>query len=95
LDLSLAMLAKRAAMSTRTLSRQFRRQVGLSAAQWISQARVRRAQLLLETTRLSVEQIALNSGFGSATVLRERFKRIVGTSPLAYRGTFSASRSSG
>jgi transcriptional regulator GlxA family with amidase domain len=94
LELSLPVLAKRAAMSTRTLSRQFRQQVGLSAAQWISRARVRRAQLLLETTRLSVEEIAENSGFGSSTVMRECFRRIVGTSPLAYRGTFSASISS-
>lgn len=88
LDLSLPVLAKRAAMSTRTLGRQFRRQVGLSAAQWISRARVRRAQLLLETTRLSVEEIAQDAGFGSSTVLRQWFRRIVGTSPLAYRGTF-------
>ncbi len=94
LELSLPLLAKRAAMSTRTLSRQFRRQVGWSAAQRISRARVRRAQLLLETTHLSVEEIAQNSGFGSSTVMRECFRRIVGTSPWAYRGTFSASNSS-
>jgi transcriptional regulator GlxA family with amidase domain len=46
-------------------------------------ARVRRAQHRLEATALSVEQVATEAGFGSATVLREHFGRIVGVSPLA------------
>jgi transcriptional regulator GlxA family with amidase domain len=88
-DLSLPALARRAAMSTRTLSRQFREQVGATPARWISAARARHAQRLLETTRLSVEEIATEAGFGSAPLLREHFRRIVGTSPLAYRSAFS------
>jgi transcriptional regulator GlxA family with amidase domain len=32
--------------------------------------------------------VAANAGFGSTTVLREHFVRIVGTSPLAYRRSF-------
>ena len=54
----------------------------------VASARVRRAQRLLETTDLSIEEVASESGFGSATVLRERFGRIVGTGPLAYRRVF-------
>lgn len=88
-ELSLPVIARRAAMSTRTLSRRFREQVGATPAQWISAARVRHTQRLLETTCLSVEEIAAEAGFGSAFVLRERFRRIVGTSPIAYRRAFS------
>jgi len=88
-ELSLPVIARRAAMSTRTLSRRFREQVGATPAQWISGARVRHTQRLLETTGLSVEEIAAEAGFGSAFVLRERFRRIVGTSPIAYRRAFS------
>jgi transcriptional regulator GlxA family with amidase domain len=88
-ELSLPVIARRAAMSTRTLSRRFREQVGATPAQWISGARVRYTQRLLETTDLSVEEIAAEAGFGSAFVLRERFRRTVGTSPLAYRHAFS------
>ena len=88
-DLSLPAIARRAAMSTRTLSRRFREQVGTTPAQWISGARVRCAQGLLETTGLSVEEVAIEVGFGSAFVLREHFGRTVGTSPLAYRRAFS------
>jgi transcriptional regulator GlxA family with amidase domain len=88
-DLSLPVLASRAAMSIRTLSRNFRAQVGTTPAEWVAQARVRRAQRLLETTQLDVEQVAAKSGFGSASVLRQHFAAIVGTSPLAYRRAFS------
>jgi transcriptional regulator GlxA family with amidase domain len=88
-DLPLSVIARRAAMSTRTLSRRFRDQVGGTPAAWITRARVRRAQRLLETTDLSIEQVAAAAGFGSAAVLRVHFGGVVGTSPLTYRRAFS------
>ena len=91
-DLSLHVLARRAAMSTRTLNRRFREQIGTTPAAWIIRARVRRAQRLLETTGLAVEHVASEAGFKSAAVLREHFARIVGTAPLAYRLAFSGRR---
>jgi len=87
-ELSLPVIARRAAMSTRTLSRRFREQVGATPAQWIARARVRRAQRLLETTGFAVERVASESGFGSAAVMREHFGEIVGNTPLAYRRAF-------
>ena len=86
--LSLSQLARHAAMSTRTLSRRFREQIGLPPAQWNIKARIRRAQQLLETTALPIEQIAERVGFRSTSVLREHFCAILGTSPLAYRHAF-------
>lgn len=83
--LSLEEVASKAAMTTRTLSRRFRQQVGTTPIQWMLAARVRRAQLLLETTGLSVGGIAAQVGFGSPTILREHFSRVVGTPPAAYR----------
>jgi transcriptional regulator GlxA family with amidase domain len=87
-ELSLPVIARRAAMSTRTLGRRFREQVGTTPALWVTRARVRRAQRLLETTELAVERIAAEAGFGSSAVLREHFGQIVGTSPQAYRRAF-------
>jgi transcriptional regulator GlxA family with amidase domain len=87
--LPLSAIARRAAMSTRTLSRRFREQVGATPAAWIARARVRRAQRLLETTDLAIEQVATEAGFGSAAVMRERFADVVSTSPLTYRRAFS------
>jgi transcriptional regulator GlxA family with amidase domain len=90
-ELSLERLARRAAMSARNLSRRFREQTGTTPAQWILRLRVRRAQHLLETTTLSVERIAAAAGFGSTATLRDRFQRLVGSSPQAYRRSFRAS----
>ena len=88
-ELPLSAIARRAAMSTRTLSRRFHEQVGATPAAWIARARVRRAQRLLETTDLSIEQVAAEAGFGSAAVMRVHFGEVVGTSPLTYRRAFS------
>ncbi|UIX33799.1 GlxA family transcriptional regulator [Streptomyces sp. GQFP] len=87
-DLTLADIAAQAGMSTRTLNRRFREQTGTTPLQWLHRARVRRAQHLLETTTHPVERIATQTGFGSPTAFRDRFKRVVGTSPHAYRRAF-------
>jgi transcriptional regulator GlxA family with amidase domain len=87
-QLTLAMIARRAATSTRTLTRRFRDQVGTSPAAWVARARVRQAQRLLETTDRAIERVASDVGFGSATVLRAHFGRIAGTNPIAYRRAF-------
>ncbi|MCR6490449.1 helix-turn-helix domain-containing protein [Amycolatopsis sp. OK19-0408] len=87
-ELTLAEIAARVGMSTRTLNRRFREQTGTTPLQWLLRARVRRAQHLLEATGDPVDRIAGDVGFGSPTAFRERFKRIVGTSPQAYRASF-------
>src|SRR5262245_57516600 len=46
-ELPLPVIARRGAMSTRTLSRRFREQVGTTPAAWLAHARVRCAQRLL------------------------------------------------
>jgi len=88
--LSLPAIARRAGMSTRTLGRHFRRQVGTTPARWLSRTRVRRAQRLLETTDMSVERIAAAVGFRSGTVLREHFAKMVGITPRTHRRSFRA-----
>jgi transcriptional regulator GlxA family with amidase domain len=93
-DLTLHDLATRAAMSTRTLNRRFGEQTGTTPPQWLRGSRIRRAQYLLETTGHSVERIALQVGFGSPTSFRGHFKRLVGTSPHAYRRAFRGSPAS-
>jgi transcriptional regulator GlxA family with amidase domain len=89
-DLTLADIAAHAGMSTRTLNRRFREQTGTTPLQWLHRERVRRAQYLLENTTHPVDRIANEVGFGSPTAFRERFKRVVGTSPHAYRAAFQS-----
>ncbi|MET8949630.1 helix-turn-helix domain-containing protein [Streptomyces sp. NPDC004533] len=94
-DLTLDDIAAYAGMSARTLNRRFREQAGTTPLQWLHRARIRRAQYLLETTSYPVERIATQAGFGSPTAFRDRFKRVVGTSPYAYRKTFQGARGPG
>jgi transcriptional regulator GlxA family with amidase domain len=88
--LTLDHLASRAATSPRTLSRRFKEQLGTTPMQWLAEARVRNAQGLLETTKLSVEEVATAVGFEGPSTFRARFRRTVGLSPKAYRRTFRA-----
>lgn len=87
-ELTLDEIAGRAGMSTRTLNRRFREQTGTSPLQWLHRARIRQAQYLLENTGHPVERIASQVGFGSPTAFRDRFRRVAGTSPNAYRRAF-------
>jgi transcriptional regulator GlxA family with amidase domain len=88
--LTLSDIARQAAVSPRTLNRRFREQTGTTPLQWLLTQRVRHAQELLETTALSVEEIARHCGFGTAINLRQHFTRRVHMSPQAYRQAFHA-----
>ncbi|SCL20054.1 transcriptional regulator, AraC family with amidase-like domain [Micromonospora rhizosphaerae] len=81
-------LAAHARMSIRTFTRHFRSETGLSPAQWLLQQRTEHARLLLETTDLTVDQVARRSGFGTTAALRQHFQHRVGVAPSAYRRTF-------
>jgi transcriptional regulator GlxA family with amidase domain len=86
--LTLGAMAAHARMSVRTFTRRFREETGASPARWLLQQRVDRARLLLETTDLGVDQVARQSGFGTAAALRQQFQLSIGVPPTAYRRTF-------
>jgi len=87
-ELTLPVLAAKAHLSTRTLSRRFEVETGRGALQWITERRVEAARALLEDTELSVTQVAYATGFGSLAAFRRHFTRLTGTTPRSYRGTF-------
>jgi transcriptional regulator GlxA family with amidase domain len=81
-------LARRAQMSDRTFARRFVAETGTTPLKWVTTQRVLHARTLLEQTRLGIEQIATESGFGTAALLRHHFRRVVGVPPQDYRRTF-------
>lgn len=87
-DLSVDALANLAHMSRRTFTRRFREATGTTVIKWLNAERVGQAQLLLETTNLSIERIASEVGFGSTLSLRQQFGNQLGTSPSDYRRNF-------
>lgn len=88
---TLASLAARAAMSPRTLQRQFRDATGLGPYEWLIRERVGLAKGMIERDpALPVARVAALAGFGSEESLRRHFRRIAATSPAAYRRSFDA-----
>ncbi|WP_398927362.1 GlxA family transcriptional regulator [Streptomyces sp. Ag109_O5-1] len=90
--LPLEVLARHAQVSPRTLVRMWRQETGVTPHQWLLTARVNHARELLEVTTLSVEQISAQSGLGSSTNLRARFRDALGTTPTACRRAFHKPR---
>ena len=82
-------LAEQAAMSPRTLQREFKAATGLAPYAWLVRERIERAKELLETGRLPTQRIAERVGMGSAESLRHHFRTRVGTTPAQYRARFS------
>ncbi|WBB78849.1 helix-turn-helix domain-containing protein [Micromonospora sp. WMMD882] len=81
-------LAARAGMASRTFARRFRAETGTTPHDWLTNQRVLLARRLLEETRLPVETVAEQAGFGDGAALRHHFTRRVGATPAAYRATF-------
>ena len=61
---------------------------GTAPLTWLTHQRVLRAQQLLESTGLPVEEVARRCGFSSAAAMRPHFRRFTGSAPAAYRSTF-------
>lgn len=87
-DHSVAGLADRAAMSTRSLARRFKDATGSTLGRYIEDVRLSRARELLETTDLPVQTIAAKAGFGTASSMRRIFQRRLKVAPQTYRESF-------
>ncbi|MFI6338239.1 GlxA family transcriptional regulator [Streptomyces sp. NPDC050535] len=81
-------MAEQESMSVRTFTRRFREEVGVSPGQWLTQQRVERARHLLESSTLSIDQVARDAGFGTAQSMRQHLQAALGVTPTAYRRTF-------
>ncbi len=81
-------MARHACLSVRAFSRRFHEESGTSPLQWLIAQRIELARRLLEGTDLAVEAVSHRCGFGSSLSFRQHFKRLVRTSPTAYRQTF-------
>ncbi|MEV0647424.1 helix-turn-helix domain-containing protein [Phytomonospora sp. NPDC050363] len=86
--LTLEILAGHARMSRRTFTRRFRDETGQSPARWLTAQRLDAARHLLERSDLAVDQIAVRTGFGTGTSLRQHMRAALGVAPGTYRRTF-------
>lgn len=82
-------LARRVGMSQRTFLRRFEAATGTTPARWLINERLLRAKDYLESSRLSIDSIAEQTGFGQASTLRHHFRQQFALSPAQYRKQFS------
>jgi AraC family transcriptional regulator len=65
--------------------RAFKKSVGMPPHQFVVHRRVERAKELLTDHKLSVSDVAVRTGFNSATQLTRTFRRVVGATPTTFR----------
>ncbi len=67
------------------LSRKFKLEVGKSIGDYINDIRIEKAKMLLETTTLSISEIARRLQYCSGTYFGTIFRRLTGKLPSEYR----------
>jgi AraC family transcriptional regulator, transcriptional activator FtrA len=82
-------LASRSALSRRSYLRQFAKATGTTPIKWLIEQRIQASLALLESSSLSIEQIATRVGFESAVTYRHHFGRQLRTTPSEYRSCFT------
>lgn len=81
---SVAELAQAARVTERTLARKCRRDLGISLTEWRNRMRVVKAIAMIEQGR-SVESLATEFGYSSASAFIAMFKKLTGATPASYR----------
>jgi transcriptional regulator GlxA family with amidase domain len=82
-------LAAQSAMSRRSYLRQFAGATGTTPIKWLTEQRIQASLALLESSDLSIEQIAARVGFESPVTYRYHFGRQLRTTPSDYRARFT------
>ncbi len=88
--LSIATLAREAAMSPYHFLRTFRQVIGVTPHQYILRTRLAAAALRLRAGDEPVATIAYDAGFNDLSTFNRRFRRLMGATPGDYRGGKSA-----
>lgn len=88
---SVESLARKIAMSTRTLTRRFKGATGNTASEYIQRVRVEAAKRALERSRAPLHRVANDVGYTDVVAFRRAFVRWTGLTPVAYRQRYSAS----
>ncbi|MGC6176862.1 helix-turn-helix transcriptional regulator [Lacrimispora sp. 38-1] len=72
-------------MSEAFLCRHFKQQTGMTLTEYINLTKITESKLLLETSDLSLAQIAVTLGYSSQNYYQSVFKKLTGTTPTQYR----------
>lgn len=88
-------LARRSTLSRRSYLRRFAGATGTTPIKWLIAQRVQASLALLESSSMSIEQIATRVGFESSTTYRHHFVRAMKTTPSEFRTCFTGAAQRG
>ncbi|MFG0632640.1 GlxA family transcriptional regulator [Pseudomonas sp. xss_2] len=86
---SVAVMAERAAMSSRHFTRVFTKEAGMCPSEFLDQARIDHARRLLSDGMLPMKTVSYMSGFTSSDHMRLAFKKNLSITPREYRERFN------
>ncbi|WP_162144080.1 MULTISPECIES: helix-turn-helix domain-containing protein [Agrobacterium] len=81
----MADLAKRLALSPRTMVRRFSEEIWLTPKEWLTERRIFRARHLLKSTDLTIADVCHATGYEDVPSFSRSFSKMTGTTPGAYR----------
>ena len=84
-DISIRLITENINVSKSVLYKKFDSVFGTTVSEYINIKRIEKAEELLKTTDLSMEEISQAAGFSSAPYFGKVFKRLKGTTPLKYK----------
>ena len=90
-DLSNPTLADKVKMATNAFIRLFSNEVGISVQKYIRNKRIDRACIMLHHSNLSIDEIALKTGFADRYHFSRIFKQSTSISPARYKKEFGMS----
>jgi len=86
---AIAGMVARSGLSERSFLRRFRAATGMSPRDYVQNLRIEEAKHLLETSAMTIDNVASEVGYAEPAGFRAVFRRRVGVSPSAYRRQFS------
>ena len=85
ITISISEMAAKLCISERTLARRVKAATGQSPSALIQHVRLKRARMLLETSRMSVDKVSEKVGYRDATALRRLMRKVYGATPRQFR----------
>ena len=89
---TVAELARQVGMSRTSFAVRFRKVAGTAPLTYLLSWRMRLAEHRLRSASISISELALEVGYSSESAFSNAFKRVVGSSPRAYRAQTSSMR---
>lgn len=87
--LSIEKLAKKLAVSRRSLDRRFIKATGNTPIEYIQRVKIELAKKQLEKSRKTIQEVMYEAGYSDLRAFRDVFKKVTGLSPLEYKAKYN------